>query len=92
MTHEPTERLTYDVPVNYHEIDVQTGDVRVSGLGCCFCGEGIEPTQMDPVTIDLTANDEKVSQLLWAHARCLDNRPNVRISGTSSLKRTDGWA
>lgn len=59
------------MPVNYHEIDVQTGDVRVSGVGCCFCGESIESTQIDPVTIDLTANDEKVSQLLWAHARCL---------------------
>jgi len=23
------------------------------------------------VTIELTANDERVSQFLWAHARCL---------------------
>jgi hypothetical protein len=38
---------------------------------CCFCGEGMEPTLIDPVTIDLTANDEEISQLLWAHARCL---------------------
>jgi hypothetical protein len=57
--------------VKYHEIDVQTDDMRVSGVACCFCGLGIEPTQIDPVTIDLTANDEHVSQLLWAHARCL---------------------
>ena len=55
-----------------HEIDVEVrGFGRVSGVACCFCGEGIEATRIDPVTIDLTANDEAISQVLWAHARCL---------------------
>jgi hypothetical protein len=58
--------------VGFHEIDVQVGDdSRVTGVACCFCGEAIAATRIDPVTIDLTANDETVSQLLWAHARCL---------------------
>jgi hypothetical protein len=52
-------------------MDVETSAGRVSGVACCFCGEGVELTLIDPVTIDLTANDEKISQLLWAHARCL---------------------
>ena len=54
-----------------HEIDLETAVGRVSGVACCFCGEGVEPTRIDPVTIDLTANDERVSQVFWAHARCL---------------------
>ncbi len=57
--------------MGFHEIDVQTENVRVAGVACCFCGEGISATQIDPVTVDLTANDEEISQLLWAHARCL---------------------
>jgi hypothetical protein len=57
--------------VKAHEIDVETSAGRVSGVACCFCGEGVEPTVIDPVTIDLTANNEEISQLLWAHARCL---------------------
>jgi hypothetical protein len=41
------------------------------GVACCFCGEHVQPTRIDPVTVDLTANDERVSQVLWAHSRCL---------------------
>ena len=44
---------------------------RVSGVGCCLCNESIETTKIDPVTLDLTANDEEIGQILWAHARCL---------------------
>jgi hypothetical protein len=54
-----------------HEIDVETDFGRVRGVGCCYCDEHIEPTQIDPVTVHLTANDERVSQVLWAHSRCL---------------------
>ena len=57
--------------MKFHEIDVQIAEAHVGGVACCFCGEGIAPTQIDPVTIDLTAKDEEISQLLWAHARCL---------------------
>jgi hypothetical protein len=57
--------------VKFHELDVETGDAHLSGVACCFCGEGIEPTQIDPVTIDLAANDNSISQSLWSHARCL---------------------
>ena len=57
--------------VKAHEIDVETSAGRVSGVACCFCGDGVEATRIDPVTIDLTANDEHVSQVFWAHARCL---------------------
>jgi hypothetical protein len=52
-------------------------DLRVVGVACCLCGSGIEVTRLDPVTIDLTANDEKISQVLWAHSRCLSE---ARIS------------
>jgi hypothetical protein len=54
-----------------HEIDMQTGVGRVSGVACCFCREGVATTRIDPVTIDLTAHDDRVSQVFWAHARCL---------------------
>jgi hypothetical protein len=57
--------------MSWGEIRIDTEDGDVSGVACCFCGEGIVTTQIDPVTIDLTANDATVSQLLWAHARCL---------------------
>ena len=54
------------------DIDFELEDgTRVSGVACCFCGEEIAMTKIDPVTIDLTANDEEISQVLWAHARCL---------------------
>lgn len=57
--------------VKAHEIDVETEIGRVSGVACCFYGEGVKPTRIDPVTVDLTANDERVSQVFWAHSRCL---------------------
>ena len=43
-----------------HEIDEETSVGRVHGVACCFCGEGVDPTRIDPVTIDLTASDERV--------------------------------
>jgi hypothetical protein len=67
----PQDRV-YPLGVGFHEINVRVVDEGdVAGVGCCFCDEAISPTRIDPVTIDLTANDVAVSQLLWAHARCL---------------------
>ncbi len=57
--------------MKWGEFNFEKDDVRVSGVGCCYCGARIATTRIDPVTIDLTANDEQVSQMLWAHARCL---------------------
>ena len=57
--------------VKAHEIDLETSVGRVSGVACCFCGEDVERTRIDPVAIHLTANDERVSQVFWAHSRCL---------------------
>jgi len=53
------------------DLNVETEFGRVVGVGCCFCDQAITPSRLDPVTIDLTANDDEVSQLLWAHTRCL---------------------
>jgi hypothetical protein len=57
--------------MGFQEINAQTEFGRVAGVGCCFCDQAIAASRLDPVTIDLTANDEGVSQLLWAHASCL---------------------
>jgi hypothetical protein len=66
--------------MGWDKLDFSVGEEQVVGVACCFCGEEIAATRMDPVTIDLTANDEAVSQLLWAHARCL------RAKGVSDLR------
>ena len=58
--------------MGFGEINVELDDgTTVSGVGCCLCGESIASTKIDPVTVDLTANDTAVSQVLWAHAGCL---------------------
>jgi hypothetical protein len=59
------------IAMSSDEINVRTEVGRVAGVGCCFCDERITRTRLDPVTIDLVARDEDVTQVLWAHARCL---------------------
>jgi hypothetical protein len=48
----------------------EAGFVRAGGVACCVCGEHVEPTRIDPVTADLTANAAAFRSSM-AHTRCL---------------------
>ncbi len=47
-----------------------------SGVICCFCKNSIKETKADPVSIDVTLNEEMINkpdstQFFWAHYNCL---------------------
>jgi hypothetical protein len=62
------------------ELEVDGSTVKLGGVLCCLCGRGIVESRLDPVTLNVTANDEEVSQLLWCHGACL------RATGASDLR------
>jgi len=62
------------------KVEIEGENVEIAGAFCCLCQKGIIETKIDPITLDITANDEDISQLLWCHAACL------RATGASGLR------
>jgi hypothetical protein len=69
------------------------GDVRVRGVACSFCGGRVEPGEIDPVVLTVTARADRPRrdgigvQTCWCHAECLE------ASGLSDLHvtRAEFW-
>ena len=62
--------------VGFWEFDA--GDIRVRGVLCSFCYEKVEPGEIDPVQLLITARADRRrsdgigTQQSWCHAACLE--------------------
>ena len=58
--------------------EFEAGDWRVVGVMCSFCHERVEPGDIDPVQLVITARADRPredgmgSQQSWCHALCLE--------------------
>jgi hypothetical protein len=63
---------------------------KVRGVACSFCGQPIEPGEIDPVELSITARCDRPredglgSQLSWCHSACLENSGMTDLHVTSS--------
>jgi hypothetical protein len=48
-------------------------DMRVNWGPCCFCGNPIEPTNIDPCSVKVTTTSEKW-QVWFCHSQCFKDR------------------
>jgi len=55
---------------------------------CCFCGESVAPTDLEPVEIHVTFKDES-SQVLWAHVDCCGDRLHPSVPWLSTEDREE---
>ena len=77
--------------MGFFEFDA--GDFSISGVMCSFCGMRVEPSEVDPVELRITARADRPrgdgvgEQLGWCHAGCLER------SGMSDLHvtRSEFW-
>jgi hypothetical protein len=62
--------------VGFYEFEA--GGSTVRGVVCSFCGEHVEPGDIDPVEMTITARADRPHpegfgvQMSWCHAACLD--------------------
>jgi hypothetical protein len=60
-------------------MEFETDDHHVSGVGCSFCGRHIEPSEIDPIELTITARADRPRddgfgiQTSWCHAACLES-------------------
>ena len=51
---------------------------RLAEVACAFCGEGVEPTDDDPIGLGVVERwrpyDEAIDWMVYAHRRCLLDR------------------
>lgn len=59
---------------------------------CCFCGEGIESSKVNPADILITTNCDKAvemqySQTFFCHVECFYNKLHVASKNRFTLKK-----
>jgi hypothetical protein len=77
--------------MGYFQFDAD--EMRVRGVACSFCGLSVEPGEIDPVALTVTARADRPrkdglgAQTSWCHAACLE------ASGLSDLHvtRAEFW-
>jgi hypothetical protein len=55
---------------------------------CCFCGEKIENTELQPIEVLLSGPDGS-SQTVWLHVDCLESRLHKSIPWLSLEDREE---